>query len=629
MIFEGYVDVDGWLVYVVVWVEVDGSEEPAAIAAPGAISSPIAIAVPCSGLLRRPMLPATPGAVTAPGAAGTPDSFASPGGAGTPGAVAATQIFPYVNDLKVNNAKAIDARRVILGLGPRYVQTSSILVTTESIVGVIAKASGGVTTEDIAISAYDVPCIGGRLGSSTKLNVDDERKEKRRIRDVIPRTNCSARMCVTHRVKNNKWEVTLVKSEHDHDMVTSDKVQFMQRSKNIDPVTRALLELFDKSGIETAKAMRFLGETWGGVEKLGFSNQDVRNVIRDIRRRVFDSGDVGSEMALLRQLKEKSFGNFFYRVDLDEENRVRGLVWVDHRSLNAYTNFGDVISFDSTYRTNRYCMSFIQITGVNHHYQNILFGFALMRDETEISYKWVLKTWLEAVENKPPLTIITDQDIALENAIAEILPDTKHILCSWHISNKFPEKLSTLYTQYSEFKGDFNDCLYKSLSPTEFVGKWEVLVDKYGLEDHVCLNDMYAIKDKWIRAYTKQHFSAGMTTTSRSESMNSFFDEYVKASTGLKEFIENSQKALETQILNEVKADYETEYKERRLIFNSSLENHASSIYTKEMFRQFQNELRKSTSYVVNSCKDGSNYMWKLYERSAGREEALYYRQDG
>ncbi|KAL8097243.1 hypothetical protein AgCh_030389 [Apium graveolens] len=205
-----------------------------------------------------------------------------------------------------------------------------------------------------------------------------------------------------------------------------------------------------------------------------------------------------------------------------------------------------------------------------------------MRDETEISYKWVLKTWLEAVGNKPALTIITDQDIALGNAIAEILSDTKHILCLWHIT-------------------------------TEFVGKWEVLVDKYGLEDHVWLNDMYAIKDKWIRAYTKQHFSAGMTTTSRSESMNSFFDEYVKASTGLKEFIENSQKALETQILNKVKADYKTEYKERRLIFNSALENHASSIYTKEMFSQFQNELRKSTSYVVNSCKDGSNYMWKLY----------------
>ncbi|KAL8094611.1 hypothetical protein AgCh_036232 [Apium graveolens] len=101
--------------------------------------------------------------------------------------------------------------------------------------------------------------------------------------------------------------------------------------------------------------MKFLSETKGGVENLGFSNQDVH-----------------------------------------DENRVRGLVWVDPRSMNAYKNFDDVITFDSTYRTNR--------------------------DETEASYKWVLRTWLEAVDNKPPRTIITDQDIALRNAIVEVMP---------------------------------------------------------------------------------------------------------------------------------------------------------------------------------------------------------------
>ncbi|KAL8111376.1 hypothetical protein AgCh_019189 [Apium graveolens] len=253
-------------------------------------------------------------------------------------------------------------------------------------------------------------------------------------------------------------------------------------------MTRSLIELFNKSGIETGKVMKFLSETKGGVENLGFSNQDVRNVIRDIRRRVFDSGDAECGLLLLRELQENSFGNFFYRVDVDDENRVRGLVWVDPRSMNAYKNFGDVVTFDSTYRTNR--------------------------DETEASYKWVLRTWLEAVDNKPPRTIITDQDIALGNAIAE------------------------------------------SLTPTEFEGKWEHLVEKYDLEDYAWLNDMYAIRTQWIGAYTKQHFSAGMTTTSRNESTNSFFDEYVQSSTGLKEFIENSQKALETQYLKEDKMGF-------------------------------------------------------------------------
>ncbi|XP_074342431.1 protein FAR1-RELATED SEQUENCE 5-like [Apium graveolens] len=178
-------------------------------------------------------------------------------------------------------------------------------------------------------------------------------------------------------------------------------------------------------------------------------------------------------------------------------------------------------------------MPFIPITGVNHHYQNILFGFALVRDETEASYKWVLRTWLEAVDNKPPRTIITYQDIALGNVIAET---------------------------------EFNACVYKSLTATEFEGRWEPLVEKYGLEDHAWLNDMYAIRTQWIGAYMKQHFSVGMTTTSRNEFTNSFFDEYVQLSTDLKEFIENSQKALEIQYLKEVKADYDTEQLERRLV---------------------------------------------------------------
>ncbi|XP_074347006.1 protein FAR1-RELATED SEQUENCE 5-like [Apium graveolens] len=420
-------------------------------------------------------------------------------------------------------------------------------------------------------------------------------------------------MCVAHKVSSNKWEVTKVNLEHNHAMVTSDKVNFMQRSRNIDPFTRSLIELFNKSGIETPKVMNLLSETCGGIEKIGFSAQDIRNVIRDIRRRVFDSGDAECGLVLLRDLQKQSDGNFFYRVDVDEENRVRGLVWVDPRSLNAYKNFGDVVTFDSTYWTNRYNMPFIPITGVNHHYQNILFGFALIRDEKETTYRWVLKTWLEAVDNKPPITIITDQDIALSNAISEVMPNTNHTYCTWHISSKFPEKLSTLNTQYSEFKTDFNACIYKSLSPTEFEGRWEDLKEKYDLENHNWLNDMYAFRREWVFAFTKQHFAAGMTTTSRSESMNSFFDEYVKASTGLKEFIENSQKALDSQYLREVQADFDTEYKDRRLFSNSSMEIHASKIYTKEMFKRFQKELQKSQSFVVKSMKRCGDYLSKMY----------------
>lgn len=39
---------------------------------------------------------------------------------------------------------------------------------------------------------------------------------------------------------------------------------------------------------------------------------------------------------------------------------------------------------------------------------------------------------------RPPATIMTDQDLAMISSIAAELPDTKHALCIWHITQKFP-----------------------------------------------------------------------------------------------------------------------------------------------------------------------------------------------
>ena len=102
----------------------------------------------------------------------------------------------------------------------------------------------------------------------------------------------------------------------------------------------------------------------------------------------------------------------------------------------AYHYFGDVVSFDTTYRTNKYDMSFAPFTGVNHHLQSIQFGCALLQDETEATFLWLFQTWLEAMGGRHPTSIITDQDLAMKAAIAKVFPNTHHRLCLWHIKKK-------------------------------------------------------------------------------------------------------------------------------------------------------------------------------------------------
>lgn len=57
----------------------------------------------------------------------------------------------------------------------------------------------------------------------------------------------------------------------------------------------------------------------------------------------------------------------------------------------------------------------------------------MLVNETEESYTWLLKTWLESLLGRAPSTIIKDDDKAMGKAIVEILPNTIHRLCMWNI----------------------------------------------------------------------------------------------------------------------------------------------------------------------------------------------------
>jgi transposase-like protein len=86
-------------------------------------------------------------------------------------------------------------------------------------------------------------------------------------------------------------------------------------------------------------------------------------------------------------------------------------------------------------------MPFAVFVGVNHHGHSILLGCALLANELKDTYIWLFRTFLACMSDKAPIGIVTDQCGAICGAVSEVLPNTRHRLCLWHIMKKLPEKL--------------------------------------------------------------------------------------------------------------------------------------------------------------------------------------------
>lgn len=94
------------------------------------------------------------------------------------------------------------------------------------------------------------------------------------------------------------------------------------------------------------------------------------------------------------------------KLDLDDEKRIRALFWCHGGGRRDFTFLGDVVTFDTTYRTNLYNLPFGLFVGVNHHFQTVIFGVVLMSEETTESFQWAFQSFIDTM-GASPRTILT------------------------------------------------------------------------------------------------------------------------------------------------------------------------------------------------------------------------------
>ncbi|KAH7650627.1 FHY3/FAR1 family protein [Dioscorea alata] len=402
------------------------------------------------------------------------------------------------------------------------------------------------------------------------------------------KTNCDAKINII--VGNDGcYTISSVNLEHNH-ALSPHKARFQRCNKKMDVYLKRRLELNDQAGIGLSKNFHSLAVESGGYENLTYTEKDCRNYIakaKQFRLGVGDAEALGNYFSCMQHRNS----NFYHLIDMDEERHLRNIFWADARSITAYEAFGDVVSFDTTYLTNKYDMPFAPFVGVNHHGQTILFGCGLLSKEDTETYIWLFRTWLECMSGKAPKAITTDQCMAIQGAIKTVFPNSHHRLCLWHIMKKIPEKLGGL-SEYKAIKKILKSIVYEAVDIQEFETIWLKIIEDDNIGKNGWLTYLYTNRHRWAPVYVKGVFWDGMSTTQRSESISAFFDGYVVPTTSLKQFVEQYDNALKSKIEKENKADFATFNSSFPMLTDCHFEKQLQEAYTNEIFKLFQDELR-------------------------------------
>ncbi|CAH9129049.1 unnamed protein product, partial [Cuscuta epithymum] len=284
------------------------------------------------------------------------------------------------------------------------------------------------------------------------------------------------------------WEISKICLEHNHPM-SPTKARLFRCYRTLTPQAMRQVAINDVAGIRLHKTFNAAVVEAGGYDQLPFIEKDCRNYIEKVRQLRLGSGDAMALQEFFSKMQAQSPG-FFYVLDLDDESRLRNVFWADSRCRYAYKDFGDVITFDTTYLTNRYDMPFAPFVGVNHHGQSSLLGCGLISNEDTQTFVWLFTAWLECMEGRAPMGIITDQDRAMQNAIQIVFPNTRHRWCLWHIMKKVPEKMGGI-TEKKEILDAIHESIYDSQYIPQFEQSWNDMIQRYSLQDHEWLVVMY------------------------------------------------------------------------------------------------------------------------------------------
>ncbi|KAH6762432.1 hypothetical protein C2S52_019865 [Perilla frutescens var. hirtella] len=425
-------------------------------------------------------------------------------------------------------------------------------------------------------------CSSERVRNNTAIVPLSNQEKKWTRRRNITRTNCKAPLRV-RRGQDGLLEVIEHVQEHNHELSRKEWSHIHRSQRSITDDKAVHIEDMISSGMRASDSYQYMEKEAGGEHLVGHTMKDHLNFVNRMKMSAIEVGDAQSFIDML-----------------------------DSMMYEDYHLYGDVVVFDTTYRTNKYNMICAPFVGLNNHKKNVMFGCAFLTDEKIDTFEWLFEVFKKSMKLKCPITIFTDQDHAITNALSKVFPDARHQLCIWHLYQNAVSRFGRLKGN-KDFTDAFQRCLTGCVNKEEFERCWASMISDHGLGDNSWFARLYDLREKWCIAYNKDYFSAGILSSQRSESTNHAIGFKASKATNLYEFYTIFKRTIQRWRSREQADEFECS----KAIPNSCIPltgmlKHASEVYTLSVFYDFEDELLKSISSAVNEV--GEEFGVKVYD---------------
>ncbi|KAI3697309.1 hypothetical protein L6452_30237 [Arctium lappa] len=436
-------------------------------------------------------------------------------------------------------------------------------------------------------------CSKEGVPAGKKFDSLDLRPGDRRYRNSnLKRSGCEACVKVHLTKDRTSYEIYEFVEAHNHVLFNANDRRFSRKNRQMQYTDYKHVLNSSSYKVGPTRAHRYQTVLNGGFDQCRSTCVDYKNFKRDAASFV---GNKDAKMLINKLSNRRGIVPEYFFEYKCNGRELNAIFWADEVARRNYQEFGDVISFDGTFRTNLHCMIFVPFLAVDNHKSSVVVGSALINGETIDNFTWVLRAFL-GCHGKQPVFIITDQCAAMRQAIPLVFTESKHRLCMWHIMNKVPGKVSVALKHNPEFNRVINKLFWNvKIGPEEFESQWHAMIANFGLVGDKWFDHMFEIRQSWIPAfYNDSPMSGLMKTTSRSESANAYVNMYLSCFFDLVQFLTNYDIAIENQRYAQAVDESVTRTTTPRFCSPLGIEVHASRVYTRNVFFEFQRELKKA-----------------------------------